>query len=284
MTKQINWVSLARKIIDKQNPKLSSDAKTIRYIQSYIDTLLDKGSLTEKQSAGLIRNIDIHLGITIPSQIVKIGRTTAWKWKKQGVSTAPKTVQSLTVEDHWQALLAHYGSLEAVIHAVCDRVEGESTTPAATSAPQEATQTPLNRQQEITVSIWEDTGSGNLDYKDGRKEHVVFHDAISAKKKLDKAGAPESLWRSLEIALDGVDNCDVQFGVIHGEGDPKGKKAIAHTDCILVKCTPHGNPDKKSINFVQSARPHNALIGMDKWTKRKRGHPDIKGYVAELVV
>ena len=286
MTKQINWVSLARKIIDKQNPKLSSDAKTIRYIQSYIDTLLDKGSLTEKQSAGLIRNIDIHLGITIPSQIVKIGRTTAWKWKKQGVSAAPKTVQSLTVEDHWQALLAHYGSLEAVAHAAVDRFQGvvqPDSTPTA-SEQQAVAAKPLDRNQQVTVSIWEGSGfgSGNLDYKDGGKEHVVFYAPAEAKRKLEKAGAPDSLWRSLEIALDGMDECDIQLGIVHGENDPKGKKAPSNNDCIVIKATPHANPAKKSVVFVQSAYPITALAGTDNWTKRKSSHPDIKGFIEGL--
>ncbi|WP_449471626.1 hypothetical protein [Sphingobium chungangianum] len=287
MTKQINWVSLARKIIDKQDSKLSSDAKTIRYIQSYIDTLLDKGSLTEKQSAGLIRNIDIHLGVSIPAQIVKIGRTTAWKWKKQGVAAAPKPVQPLTAEDHWQALLGHYGSLEAVAHAAVDRLEGNAQ-PASTPtgpAPKDAAQKPLDRNQQVTVSIWEGSGfgSGNLDYKDGSKEHVVFHAPLEAKKKLEKAGAPDSLWRSLQIALDGMDDCDIQLGIVHGEKDPKGKKTPSNNDCIVVKATPRSNPAKKSVTFVQSARPITALAGTDNWTKRKSAHPDIKGFVEGLV-
>ncbi|ALR21891.1 hypothetical protein [Sphingobium baderi] len=284
MAKQINWVSLALKIIDKQNPKSGDGAKTIRYIRSYIDTLLDKGRLTEKQSQGLIRNIDIHLGITLPNQLVQIGRTTAWAWKKKGVAThAPQPIQSFTVEDHWQALIAHYGSAEAVAHAACDRIEGEveqanAQTPPAT----EVVQKPLDRNQPVTVSIWDETGSGNLDYKDGSKEHIVFYDAAVVKKKLDDAGAPDGLWRSLEIAWDDLDNCDFQLGIIHGDKDPKGKKPPTNPDCIVVKATPHGDPSKRFVTFVQSTYPKTMLAGMDGWKKRKNSHPDIKGWIDGL--
>lgn len=281
MSKQINWVSLALKIIDKTS-KTHDGAKTVRYIQSYIDTLLDKCKLTEAQSAGLIRNIDIHLGITITSQIVQISRKTAWKWKKKGVPTAaPVSSQVLSVEDHWNALLAHYGDLSAVASELCDRIEG-AKGPVDTQKAPEPAQTPLDRKQQVTVSIWEATGSGNLDYKDGRKEHIVFHDPISAKKKLEKAGAPETLWNSLEIAWDGYDDCDVQLGIVHGEKDPKGKKAPTNTDCIVLKAIPFSNPAKRSVVFVQSAYPMTALAGMDGWKKRKGSHPDIKGYIEGL--
>lgn len=288
MTKQINWVSLARKIIDKQNPKVASDAKTVRYIQSYIDTLLDKLKLTEAQSQGLIRNIDIHLGIAVPSQIVEISRKTAWAWNKRLADANPANpakVSATDVDSLWLALLSHYGSAEAVAHAAVTLVERElqAASTQDTLAPQNAAQTLLNRNQQVTVSIWDATGSGNLDYKDGSKEHIVFQSKfVDARKKLEEAGAPESLWHSLSTALDGLDSHDVQYGLIHGGKDPKGKKAVSNPDCIIIKATPHGRPDKQSVTFVQSAYPITALAGTDGWKKRKNSHPDIKGYIAGL--
>lgn len=285
MTKQINWISLAIKIIDKQDTGKSDGVKTVRYIQSHIDTLLDKGKLTEKQSENLIRNIDIHLGIALPSQIVTICSKTARRWKAKGIATPTAApVQALTLEDHWQALVAHYGDLQALASELCDRIESVKASDATQTVPslQEAAEKPLNRNQQVTVSIWDGSGSGNLDYKDGSKEHVVFYEPSVVKKKLEAAGAPDSLWRSLEIAWGNLDQCDYQLGIIHGEKDPKGKKATTNPDCIVIKATPHADPSKRYVKFVQSAYPMTMLSGMDGWKKTKSGQPDIKGWIDGL--
>ena len=149
-------------------------------------------------------------------------------------------------------------------------------------AAQEVAQKPLNRNQEVTVSIWDGSGSGNLDYKDGRKEHVVFYEPAVVKKKLEAVGAPDGLWSSLATAWGNLDQCDYQLGIIHGENDPKGKKAPSNPDCIVIKATPHADPSKRYVTFVQSSYPQTMLAGMDGWKKKKNGQPDIKGWIPGL--
>lgn len=281
MTKTPSWIALSQQILSKETNSKGGGV-TRKAITQYRNQLLDGKALTEKQAQHFIQTINMQLGLDLDvNQPVQISRKVRSDWRKKiGVQTT--TTISNDPEALWAALVEHYGSWEAVSHAAIDRLEREngSAKPQSATQPQAA----LDRTSGVTASVWDNASgtTGNLDYKDGTKEHLVF-DAKLRKVIQKLADAPdgelaEKVLEQIAVATDGLESrFAFEYSPIYATGDPKAKKAPATAQCIVMKSTPlaGGTPEFSLIGIKGPAIPF-----VKQQNYRPSGkQPDIKAFI-----
>lgn len=287
MAKATPWLSLANKVIQQQNAHTKRGALTVKVMQQFFDILISKRSLTPKQQAHFIRNINMHLQMTLAvnQPPIVLTRNALEYWRSKAKPNA--------IEAHWDALISHYGTLHAVAVEAANRAGRPSSAnvPAAAALPNsvQSSVTPqaapqaLTRQGKTTLSIWQKGSalSGNLDYgQNNEKERVIFEsDWFIAKSKLDRATNQTNnaaLLANVENIRQQIKSqgLTLRYGLLHHENDPMGLKAPTLGGVIVL--TVHQKPDDKLYLAMLVSANHDPCAFDHQEQKPKGNQPNIK--------